>query len=60
MALPREKEVGVNISRLMVVQIHEGRVVISDYSRNDDRNTVLAFLGAVGVQPEVHTESLCG
>jgi len=44
----------------MGVIIHEGRVVISDYSKNDDRTSVLAILGAVGIEPKVQTESWCG
>jgi hypothetical protein len=50
----------VKIPEFMGIIIHEGRVVISDYSKNDDRNPVLAILGAVGIKPEVHTESWCG
>ena len=42
------------------IQIHGGRIVISDYSENDDRNPVLAILGALGLEPEVQTESWCG
>jgi hypothetical protein len=42
------------------IHIHEGRIIISDYSENDDRNPVLAILGALGLEPEVETESWCG
>lgn len=42
------------------IHIHGGRMVISDYSENDDRNPVLATLGALGLEPEVQTESWCG
>ena len=42
------------------IHIHGGRIVISDYSENDDRNPVLAFLGALGLEPKVQTESWCG
>ena len=50
----------VKIPEFMGILIHEGRVVISDYSKDDDRNPVLAILGAAGIKPEVHTESWCG
>ena len=42
------------------IQIHGGRIVISDYSENNDRNPVLAILGALGLEPNVQTESWCG
>jgi hypothetical protein len=42
------------------IYIHGGRIVISDYSENDDRNPVLAIIGALGLEPEVQTESWCG
>jgi hypothetical protein len=42
------------------IHIHGGRIVISDYSENDDRNPVLAILGALGLEPNVQTESWCG
>jgi hypothetical protein len=42
------------------IHIHGGRIVISDYSENDDRNPVLAILGALGLEPKVQTESWCG
>lgn len=42
------------------VLIHEGRVVISDYSHSDDYHAVLALLGAAGVKPAVETASWCG
>ena len=50
----------VKVPEFMGVIIHEGRVVISDYSKNDDRTSVLAILGAVGIEPKVQTESWCG
>ena len=42
------------------IHIHGGRIVISDYSEKDDRNIVLAILGALGLEPKVETESWCG
>jgi hypothetical protein len=42
------------------IHIHGGRIVISDYSENNDRNPVLAILGVLGLEPEVQTESWCG
>lgn len=60
MALLKARGVEVKISEFMGIQIHEGRMVISDYSKDDDRHFVLAILGAAGIEPEVHTESWCG
>jgi hypothetical protein len=42
------------------IQIHGGRIVISDYSESDDRSPVLAILGVLGLEPKVQTESWCG
>jgi hypothetical protein len=42
------------------IQIHGGRIVISDYSENNDRNPILAILGAIGLETKVQTESWCG
>ena len=42
------------------IHIHGGRILISDYSENDDRNPVLAILGALGLEPKMETESWCG
>ena len=44
--------IGVNISG--------GRVVISDYSTNDDRNKLLVLMAALGVSLEAINESWCG
>ncbi|HBT27208.1 MAG: hypothetical protein US83_C0007G0027 [Candidatus Falkowbacteria bacterium GW2011_GWC2_38_22] len=41
------------------IQIGKGDV-ISDYSHNDDYKPMLAFLSAIGIKPDVRTESWCG
>jgi len=54
------KESGAEAPEFMNVLVHEGRVVITDYSHTDEYNTVLALFGAVGLPPTVTTESWCG
>jgi hypothetical protein len=44
----------------MGIHIHGGRLVISDYSHDDDRNPLLTLLGAVGIKPDIQCESWCG
>ena len=56
----RGRKAEVKIPEFMGVKIHEGRIVISDYSQNDDRNPVLAVLGAAGIDLSGLTESWCG
>ena len=60
MELLKKSGTDIKIPEFMDIQIYEGRVVISDYSKNDDRNLVLALMGATGINPEVHNESWCG
>jgi hypothetical protein len=59
-ALRREKGTDNKSTDFVGIHIHGGRIVISDYSEKDDRNTVLAILGALGLEPKVETESWCG
>jgi len=42
------------------VLIHEGRIVIADYTENNDRKGMLVGLNAAGIDTTIQTESWCG
>lgn len=60
MELLKGRKPDIVATQFMGVHIHQGRVVISDYSHEDDYNLALAFMGAIGLKPDVQTESWCG
>lgn len=44
----------------LLISIDGSRVVISDYSQNDDRAALVAFLESLGIKVNIQTESWCG
>lgn len=70
MEFPKEKSVNPEQSTsgaeakmppdYMEILIFDGRVVIHDYSKNDDRELVLVLLGAFGIKTENVSEGWCG
>lgn len=56
----KEKEPATKAPETISLQIRGGRIVISDYSRNNDYKPLLALFGIIGIKPEVKTESWCG
>ena len=54
------KESGIKMYRSIEVSIDRGKVIISDYSHNNDRDKLLALMVALGVSPEKINESWCG
>lgn len=60
MELLKKEKSDIVAPQFMGVLIHRGRVVISDYSHKDDYNLALAFIGAIGLKPDVQSESWCG
>lgn len=57
---PEEKDIKARAPEFVSARIIGGHMVISDYSRDDDRDTVLALMAACGVESEAHSESWCG
>ena len=58
MELRKEKE--IKRPQSIEVSISKGRVVISYYSTNNDRNSLLTLMAALGVSPDAISESWCG
>jgi len=42
------------------ISVSGNRLIISDYSHDDDYKLVLALLSVIGVEPDVSCESWCG
>lgn len=44
----------------LMIRIDDGRVVVFDYSQNDERRDLIVFLEAMGFKVNIQTESWCG